>query len=149
VIVEFLSESTAEADKTTKKKLYAQTFRTQNYFYFDPYSNELTGFELIGSEYHPLVPNQQNRLWCSALDLWFGTWTGEYQGHVHTWLRFFTPEGQLVPTGEEAERQRAEEERQRAEAERERANSAEETLALLRERLQAMGIDPDRLTTPE
>jgi Uma2 family endonuclease len=152
VIIEFLSESTAEADKTTKQQLYAQTFRTPNYFYFDPYNNEITGFELIGSAYQPLVPNAENRLWCRELELWVGLWTGEYQGHAHTWLRFFSPEGQLLPTGEEAERQRAEAEHQRAEAEaqraeaeRQRAQRAEDELARLRALLLAQGIDPATL----
>jgi Uma2 family endonuclease len=149
MIVEFLSESTAESDKTTKKQLYAQTFRTPNYFYFDPYSNELTGFDLINGEYQQLLPNEHGRLWCRELGWWLGLWTGEYQGHTHTWLRFFTPDGQLIPTAAEAESQRAEAERQRAEAEsqraeaeRQRAESAEAELARLRALLQAQGIDP-------
>jgi Uma2 family endonuclease len=170
VIVEFLSASTAETDKTTKKQLYAQTFRTQNYFYFDPYKNELSGFTLVGSTYQDLQSNEQGWLWCEELGWWLGLWTGEYQGHTHTWLRFFTANGQLIPTRAEAEyhraeterqraetesqraeterqraeteRQRAETERQRAETERQRAENAEAELARLRSLLQAQGIDP-------
>jgi Uma2 family endonuclease len=161
VIIELLSTSTAEADKSTKKQLYAETFRTPNYFYYEPASQELSGFELAGTEYIPLTPNTRGWLWCGELGLWLGKWRGEYLGHLHTWLRFFTPEGELVLTGEEAgiqqtqaatllaaaERQRAEAERQRAEAERQRAEMAETTLARLREQLQTLGIDPDTLAS--
>jgi Uma2 family endonuclease len=38
VIVEILSESTANTDKEAKKKLYQNTFRTPDYFWFDPYT---------------------------------------------------------------------------------------------------------------
>ncbi|MFN8493059.1 MAG: Uma2 family endonuclease [Caldilineaceae bacterium] len=145
VIVELLSPKTAEADKTTKKQLYAHTFRTPNYFYYDPDSGELVGFELTGNEYQELQPNAQGWLWCSELQLWLGTWQGEYQEWPAKWLRFYTPEGIPLPTHAEAEQQRAEAERQRAEVERQRAERAEETLQRWRERLLALGIDPTSL----
>jgi hypothetical protein len=77
----------------------------------------------------------------------------DYEG---VWLRFFTPDGQLVLTAEEAaaqraqaeyqraeaERQRAEAEQQRAEAERQRAQAAEAELARLRALLSEKGNDP-------
>lgn len=37
VIVELLSESTAEADFGIKKDIYERRFRTPNYFVFDPF----------------------------------------------------------------------------------------------------------------
>ena len=46
VIVEVISPSTADIDKTTKKKIYQDTFRTPDYFLFDPENLELTGFHL-------------------------------------------------------------------------------------------------------
>ncbi len=36
VIVEILSDSTANIDRKNKKTLYQNTFRTPNYFWFDP-----------------------------------------------------------------------------------------------------------------
>jgi len=142
VIVELISPKTAATDKTTKKELYATTFRTQNYFYYDPDNRSLVGFELIGGEYQPLSPNAQGWLWCSELQLWLGAWDGDYQGHRHVWLRFYTPAGTLAPTEAEAERQRAEVERQRAQ-------DAEATLNDWRQRLLALGIDPATLDQPQ
>ena len=44
VILETLSPSTANTDKDFKKKLYQDTFRTPDYFWFDPESLEFAGF---------------------------------------------------------------------------------------------------------
>jgi Uma2 family endonuclease len=164
VIVELLSESTAIEDKTTKKLLYEQTFRTPHYFLYEPARQAVQGFQLTGSGYEELVANAANRLWCSTLGLWLGSWAGSYLGEEAVWLRFFDAEGNLVRTAAEverdrveaerrraeAERQRAEVEHQRAEAERRRAEAAElraeqtqTELERLRGRLRAAGIDPD------
>lgn len=137
VIVELMSVTTADEDRTTKKQLYAQTFGTQNYFYYDPETQEFQGFHLVNGDYEDLLPNAQGWLWCEALDLWVGLWQGEFQGQTHAWVRFYSKAGELVLTNEEAERQRAEAERQRAEA-------AETALARLHARLRTLGIDPDQ-----
>ncbi len=55
-----------------------------------------------------------------------------YLGIVSEKLRFFTPEGQLVPTPEEAE-----------EGERQRAEAAEARAERLVRKLREMGVDPD------
>ena len=44
VIVEILSDYTAKIDRTNKKELYQNIFRTPNYFWFDPVSLEFQGF---------------------------------------------------------------------------------------------------------
>jgi Uma2 family endonuclease len=136
VIVELLSPRTRRTDETTKKKLYAETFRTPEYFYYDPDELVLQGFRLANNEYVDLPPNEHGRLWSAELNVWLGLWEGEYLGHRHMWLRFFMPEGELVPTKGEAEQQRAEVERQRA-------DSAEEQLARYRAKLAEIGVDPD------
>ncbi len=93
VIVEVLSESTADTDKTTKKKIYQDTFRTPDYFLFDPENIELTGFHLVDGKYEELQPNEQGYLWSQQLGL--------YLGIHNNFVRFFTPEGKLVSTPEE------------------------------------------------
>ncbi len=93
VIVEILSESTANTDRELKKKLYQDTFRTPDYFWFDPYTLEFAGFHLVDGQYQPLEPNQQGHLWSKQLGLYLGIHEGL--------LRFFTAEGELVPTPEE------------------------------------------------
>jgi Uma2 family endonuclease len=133
VILEILSPTTANIDKGLKKKLYQDTFRTPNYFWFNPESLEFDGFHLVEGRYESLQPNNQGHLWSQQLGLYFGI----YQGL----LRFFTPEGQLVLTPEEVaqqETQRAEQETQRAEQETQRA---ERLAAKLRE----LNIDPDTI----
>lgn len=93
LIVEILSESTANTDKEQKKKLYQDTFRTPDYFWFDPYSLEFAGFHLVDGEYEPLEPNEQGHLWSKQLGLYLGIHEGL--------LRYFTTGGKLVPTPEE------------------------------------------------
>ncbi|BAZ29238.1 hypothetical protein NIES4074_16770 [Cylindrospermum sp. NIES-4074] len=126
LILEILSESTANTDKDLKKKIYQDTFRTPDYFWFDPYTLEFAGFHLLDGKYEPLEPNNQGYLWSQQLGLYLGI----YQGV----LRFFTREGELVPTPEET----AEKEIQRAEQETQRA---ERLAAKLRE----LNIDPDTI----
>jgi Uma2 family endonuclease len=126
VILEILSESTANIDKEFKKKLYQNTFRTPDYFWFDPYTLEFAGFHLVDGKYQPLEANNQGHLWSQQLGLYLGI----HQGL----LRFFTPEGQLVPTPEEE----AESERQQKEL---ALSRAERLAAKLRE----LNIDPDTI----
>lgn len=118
-ILEILSPTTANTDREYKKELYQNTFRTPDYFWFDPYTLEFAGFHLVDGEYQPLEQNQQGYLWSRQLGLYLGI----YQGL----LRYFTPAGELVPTPEET-------------AEKE-AKKSERLAAKLRE----LNIDPDTI----
>ncbi len=141
VIVEMLSDSTAETDKGLKKRLYQETFRTPEYFWFDPYSLEFQGFRLQGSCYQAIETTEQGWMWSQELEL--------YLGIVEEKLRFLTAEGELVPAPmeialqerlrAETEYQRAESERQRAESERQRADAAEAELEQLRQQCDRSG----------
>ncbi|MEQ8538095.1 MAG: Uma2 family endonuclease [Coleofasciculus sp. D1-CHI-01] len=93
VIIEILSPKTADTDKGFKKKLYQDTFRTPDYFWFDPNTLEFVGFHLVDGNYQPLEQNAQGQLWSQQLGLFLGIYQNQ--------LRFFTPEGKLVPTPEE------------------------------------------------
>ncbi|NEQ25975.1 MAG: Uma2 family endonuclease [Microcoleus sp. SIO2G3] len=126
VIVEILSETTAATDKTLKKQIYQDSFRTPDYFWFDPDTLEFAGFHLLDGQYQPLEPTAQGWLWSQQLELYLGVHQKQ--------LRFFTPEGQLVPTPEEV----AEQETQRAEQEAQRA-------ARLAAKLRELDIDPDTI----
>jgi Uma2 family endonuclease len=155
VIIELLSPSTAVIDRTVKKDLYAQVFRTSEYFLYEPETRKLEGFRLAGQSYRPLVPDGQGRLWSEQLGVFLGLWRGVYSrpsgqpGHEDDWVRLFRPDGSLVPTEAEAERLRAEAEHQRAEAEHRRAESeslraeaAEAELTRLRALLQKASSEP-------
>jgi len=113
VIIELLSDSTESVDRGLKKRIYQDTFRTPEYFWFDPNKLEFQGFSLIQGTYESMPPNERGWLWSIQLQLFLGVEAGK--------LRFFTPEGQLVPTPEEAAQsecqQRQEAERQRQEVE--------------------------------
>jgi Uma2 family endonuclease len=149
VIVELLSPSTAEKDRTEKKDLYAQVFRTSEYFLYDPETRQLEGFRLTGRSYQPIRPNPQGWLWSEKLGAFLGLWHGSVDQREGAWVRLFRRDGTLVPTPEEqaeaerqraeAERQRADTERQRADTERQRADEAEAELVRLRALLAERG----------
>ena len=133
VIIEILSESTAQIDREEKKQIYQDIFRTPDYFWFDPESLEFQGFTLIRGRYEPIEPTEQGWLWSQELGLYLGIHQQQ--------LRYFTPDEELVPTPEEAakqEKQRAEQEKQRAEQEKQRAEQLEK-------RLRSLGFEPNEL----
>lgn len=123
------SPSTATVDLTTKKSLYERVFRTGDYYCYNPDTRQLLGWTHAGGQYQELTPNEHGRLWCGQLGLWLGAWEGEYLETGEVWLRFFDPDGNLVLTLAEAERQRAE----RPETELERRHA----------RLRELGVNPD------
>ena len=84
VIVELLSNSTANIDRTEKKRIDQEIFRTPEYFwYFDsaqyqhraesrcwfsPETLEFLGFHLLNGEYEDLQPNEQGWFWSKQCD---------------------------------------------------------------------------------
>lgn len=143
MIIEFLSPTPAERGKTEKKQLYEQVFGTEEYFWYDPLTRELAGFELGRGRYEPKQPNEKGWLWSEVLEAWLGIWEGEYQRRQMAWLRMYDKEGNLVPTPAEAAQQEAERARLRAEIERQRAERAEAELQRLKALLLQQGINPD------
>ena len=119
LIVELLSPSTADTDRGLKKQIYQDIFRTPDYFWFDPDRQEFAGFHLVDGHYEPIEPNAQGLLWSQQLQLFLGIHEAQ--------LRFFTTEGQLVPTPEES----AEQEQQRADR--------------LAAKLRELGVDPSEI----
>jgi hypothetical protein len=130
VIIELLSDSTAKVDKGLKKDLYQNQFRTSEYFWFSPNSLELAGWRLTNSEYKPIPASENAWYWSQELGLYLGIWEDQ--------LRYFTVEGRLVPTPEEANL----EEIRKAETERQRADR-------LAEKLRSLGVDPDSVNIGE
>ena len=161
VIVELMSSSTASIDTGVKKEIYAEIFRTPDYFVYDPFEvNSLQGWHLDGTlHYQPIQPNERGWLWCERLGFWLGIWEGTCDRETAPWLRFYYPDGSLVLLPEEAERQRADEVQQRAdevqqradEAQRrtdeaqQRAGEAQRRADRLAQLLRERGIDPDEL----
>ena len=147
LIVEILSPTTAKTDRETKKELYQDIFRTPEYFWFEPYTLEFAGFYLIHGKYQPVKPNEKGHLWSQELGL--------YLGIVQGLLRYFTPDGDLVPTPEESAEietqraaiaaQRAAIEAQRAAIEAQRAAMFDEKAQRLAAKLRELNIDPDTI----
>jgi Uma2 family endonuclease len=140
VIVELMSPSTAAIDKGLKKDLYEQTFRTSDYFVYDPFDpNSLQGWHLDDNhKYQPLQPNDRGWLWSKTLGLWLGTWEGIIGRETAVWLRFYDVEGNLVLLPDEAAKIQAEAAKIQAEA----ANAKAERLAA---RLRELGVNPDEI----
>ncbi|MEH1872063.1 Uma2 family endonuclease [Nostoc sp.] len=136
VIVEILSSSTTAVDKGLKKQVYQDTFRTPDYFWFDPVTMELQGFHLVDGKYQEIQVTTDGRLWSQQLQLYLGVYEGK--------LRFFTTENELILSSEELaqqERLRAEQAEERAEQAEERVQQAEQEIARLRLVLRTQGID--------
>ena len=132
VVIELLSETTADMDRGEKKRVYQDQLRVPEYFWYDPFSGELAGFALTDRTYQGIEPDEQGRLVSRALGLALVRWAGSYRNVAATWLRWATLEGPLLPTGGElaaAAGERAEQERQRGDR--------------LAARLRRLGIDPD------
>jgi Uma2 family endonuclease len=128
VIVELISPSTAAIDLGIKRQIYAQTFRTSDYFVYNPFDpNFLRGWHLDSNQiYQELVTNDQGWLWCQRLGLWLGNWTGEIDGITATWLRFYDSQGNLVLLPEEAAEkalQQAQAQAQQAQAQAQQAQT--------------------------
>lgn len=131
LIIEILSPTTASTDRGLKKQIYQDIFRTPDYFWFDPFKLEFAGFHLLDGKYQAIEANSQGHLWSQQLEL--------YLGINQEKLRFFTADGQLVSTPEEAaEEERRQKELAQYQAEQERLR-AERLAAKLRE----LNIDPD------
>ncbi|HEY9802563.1 MAG TPA: Uma2 family endonuclease [Leptolyngbyaceae cyanobacterium] len=130
IIIELLSNSTAAVDRGLKKQIYQNTFRTPDYFWFDPNTLELQGFHIVDGQYQPIEANSAGWLWSQQLQLYLGI-----EGRK---LRFFTPDGNLVLLPEEEANQQLQQANEQLEQERQRAQR-------LAERLRAAGIDPEEI----
>lgn len=117
LIIELLSPATAQIDRSLKKALYQDRFRTPEYFWFSPDTLEFEGYRLVGQHYEAIAPNEIGWRWSEVLGLFLGVQDGQ--------LRYFTESGELVPTPQEA------------------AAQAEARSRRLAEQLRALGVEPD------
>lgn len=117
LIIELLSPATAKTDRSLKKVLYQDRFRTPEYFWFSPETLEFEGYRLVGQHYDAIALNAAGQRWSEVLGLFLGV-----QDET---LRYFHPSGELVPTPEEA------------------AAAAQERASRLAEQLKALGVEPE------
>ena len=131
LIIELLSPTTAQEDRTTKRTLYERTFRAFEYFCYDPDAEQLEGWRLGPRQrYRAIEADERGWMEVEELGLWLGTWRGRYQGFEAVWLRFYDAEGRPVPTqaelAEAAEAEVARLKERLAELEREQRPAAGE-----------------------
>jgi len=131
LIVELLSPATAKTDRSLKKVLYQDRFRTPEYFWFSPDTLEFEGYRLVGQHYEAIAPNDAGWRWSDVLGLFLGV--------QNETLRYFHRSGELVPTPEEA----AEAAQLAAETAQLKVQAAQERTARLTEQLRALGIEPE------
>jgi Uma2 family endonuclease len=126
VVIELLSESTAEQDKNGKKLVYQDQMRVPEYFWYDPFDPaDWRGFRLVGGVYQDMELDVDNRYISEKLGLALVRWSGYYNDVEAVWLRWETLAGVLMPTKSELLQQAQ--------------GQADRLAAKLRE----MGVDPD------
>ncbi|MEI6330028.1 MAG: Uma2 family endonuclease [Pseudanabaena sp. ELA645] len=128
LIIELLSDSTANVDRTLKRDLYAERFHTPEYFYFSPGTLEFAGFRLDINKYQPIIPNVQGWLWSETIGFFLGIHDRQ--------LRYFSLEGVLLPTPQES----AKSETMKANQAIQVANQARAELQELQEKIKLLGI---------
>lgn len=131
LIIELLSSSTAATDRTLKKDLYQNQFRTPEYFWFSPDTLEFQGFRLSGQRYKEISINAAGWRWSEVLGIYLGVSEGQ--------LRYFSAEGIKLPSPEEAATQL----KQQAEQQQQRVVQAEARAEQLTAQLRALGIEPE------
>ena len=107
LVLELLSPSTAQVDYGEKKRLYQDVFESSEYFLYEPCGEMPDGYRLLDHVYQRIPRSSEGRLWSSVLQVEIGIWHGEYDGVEGPWLRLFYPDGRLVLTNEEQQRERA------------------------------------------
>jgi Uma2 family endonuclease len=153
LVVELLSPGTEDEDQgrtppptkgpPNKWDVYEKILQIPYYVIYSRHTEEVQFFKLTQGRYVK-IPSPTHTLWMPEVQLGLGRWKGVYDDCERHWLRWYTADGQWVPTPAERaemerqqaeiERQRAETERQRAETERERASRAEQQVMSERER---------------
>ncbi len=149
IVIELLSESTANLDKTEKKQIYQDQLRVPEYFWYDPFNpQDLAGFTLRNGLYESLMPNTEGHLLSRRLGLTLVRWSGTYKDVSAVWLRWANPHGVLLPTeweiAEEA-KQRANEAEAKANEAELKASEAELKAKKLAEKLRSLGVNPEEV----
>jgi hypothetical protein len=105
LVLEYISrEEAGERDRTPetgKFWIYEHIIRPNYYGIYDVRTAHLEVYRPAWSGFELLRPNDRGRYRIEPLGVELGVWTGDYQGVTLPWLRWFDPDGALLPTGEE------------------------------------------------
>ncbi len=154
LVIELLSESTENNDRTTKMEIYARTLRVGEYYLYDPLDGRFEAYRLDPRGWYVAVnPDEDGSVLSAVLNLRLAPHDEEFRGELRTFLRWFTRDGRLIPTGAELATQeraraeqataRAEQATARAEQATARAEQATARAEALAAKLRALGIDPE------
>jgi len=138
LIIELLSDSTAEVDRTEKKRLYQNIFHTHEYFWFSPITGEFAGFRLTRHWYEAIPMDERGLRWSEELGL--------YLGVVDKQLRYFEADGTLVLGPEETalrQQQRAEQAESQVAQTQAQLDQERQRAERLAQRLRALGVEVD------
>lgn len=129
-VLEFSSKRTVSNDLGAKKDLYAEVLGVREYFLYDAerkyLPTPLMGFRLVGTEYVPILPEPDGKVFAETLGLSLGLrgdGFGFYEPIAGRWLE--TPMDEAAARAEEAA---ALADRLEAEAEQAKANAAQAVL---------------------
>jgi glucan-binding YG repeat protein len=112
------------------------------------------GYRLVGHQYQEIPLTSTNKRWSEELELYLGVEQGK--------LRYFTPEGELIPTPQEAAlqeiaiaesaqqlsqqaQQMAEQEKLRADQAQQQAEQEKHRADTLASYLRSLGINPEEI----
>lgn len=147
VVIELLSDSTAQLDKALKKDIYQTKMRVTEYYWYDPFNPQnLAGFNLNHGTYQPIESTEQGWLGSQCLGLALVQWTGSHRGVEAVWLRWARWTGELLLTGRETgllaqeQAQQAQEEAQQAQLQVQQERLRSDRLG---EKLRELEVDPD------
>jgi Uma2 family endonuclease len=157
VVVEFASgDGSEERDRSPwegKFWVYEKAIRAAFYAIWEPFVPRLEVYHLVDCAFQPLPANARGHFEIGPLQVELGLWQGKVDNVEQTWLRCWSLEGELLPTGwENSERERREKEmalfhaeqaREEAAEAKRQAEHAQRRAELLAERLRAAGLDPD------
>lgn len=124
VVIELLSASTEHEDRGRKMRVYA-SLKVSEYYLYDPHTELLEGYRREETGFVPMPRRPDGTYECRTLGLLLGVADGVYHSHAGRYLRWKTPGGELLATGDELEA-----------AARARADR-------LAAQLRALGIDPE------
>jgi hypothetical protein len=110
---------------------HAWPYPLAEYFFLTPELERCAAWRWQTGEPRSIGRSAHGQWWSTELEAGLGLWHGELLGRNQLWPRFFLPNGSLVPSDVERERERSSTERHRAEramfqaeAEREQARQA-------------------------
>jgi len=145
IVVEYTSNGGAEerdaTPETGKFWIYEQILKPTYYAIFVPDPAQVEVYHLTATGFEPVRPNEAGRYPVPPMRMELGLWRGNVLGVEQEWLRWWTPNGELIPTGKEF----GEQERRRADEEGRRADAATSEAERLRAKLRAAGLDPDAI----